>query len=83
MEKFNYPMPRKFCGAKTRHGTRCRQPAMRNGKCRLHGGKSLSGKAHGRYRHGLFTKEAIEQKKTVSALLKAVKELILPIENFG
>jgi hypothetical protein len=28
------------CGAKTRAGCPCRQPAMRNGRCRLHGGKS-------------------------------------------
>ncbi len=28
------------CGAKTRAGRGCRQPAMANGRCRLHGGKS-------------------------------------------
>jgi hypothetical protein len=28
------------CGAKTRAGGACRQPAMKNGRCRLHGGKS-------------------------------------------
>jgi hypothetical protein len=28
------------CGAKTRAGGPCRQPAMPNGRCRLHGGKS-------------------------------------------
>ena len=28
------------CGAKTRVGGCCRQPAMRNGRCRLHGGLS-------------------------------------------
>jgi hypothetical protein len=28
------------CGACTRAGTACRQPAMRNGRCRFHGGKS-------------------------------------------
>ncbi|MBW8056150.1 MAG: hypothetical protein FVQ76_12715 [Nitrospira sp.] len=26
--------------ANTRKGTPCRQPAMKNGRCRLHGGKS-------------------------------------------
>ena len=26
------------CGAKTRRGTKCLAPAMKNGKCRLHGG---------------------------------------------
>ena len=28
------------CGARTRCGGECRQPAMRNGRCRLHGGLS-------------------------------------------
>ncbi len=28
------------CGARTRAGGVCRQPAMPNGRCRLHGGKS-------------------------------------------
>lgn len=28
------------CGARTRQGLACRQPAMRNGRCRFHGGKS-------------------------------------------
>src|SRR5262249_60479075 len=28
------------CGACTRAGAACRQPAMRNGRCRFHGGKS-------------------------------------------
>jgi hypothetical protein len=28
------------CGACTRAGTACRQPAMKNGRCRFHGGKS-------------------------------------------
>jgi hypothetical protein len=28
------------CGAQTRANTSCRAPAMKNGRCRLHGGKS-------------------------------------------
>ena len=32
------------CGAKTRRGTRCRCPAMPNGRCRLHGGLSTGPK---------------------------------------
>jgi hypothetical protein len=28
------------CGAKTRKGSPCMGPAMRNGRCRMHGGKS-------------------------------------------
>ena len=53
------------CGARTRAALQCRQPAMRNGRCRFHGGKStgattetgraaLSAKAT---RHGFHTAE--------------------------
>jgi hypothetical protein len=39
------------CGAKTRAGCACRQPAMTNGRCRLHGGKSTGARtADGRRR---------------------------------
>lgn len=36
------PLPRnnRFCGAKTRSGEKCRNVAMANGRCRLHGGKA-------------------------------------------
>ena len=29
-----------WCGAKTRAGGSCQAPAMRNGRCRIHGGAS-------------------------------------------
>jgi hypothetical protein len=32
------------CGAKTRRGTLCQCPAMKNGRCRLHGGLSTGPK---------------------------------------
>lgn len=76
MERGHYPISRVFCGAKTRAGGCCRQPAMKNGRCRLHGGKSLSGSAHGRYKHGRRTKEAIEQRRQLAALLRECRELI-------
>jgi hypothetical protein len=42
------------CGAHTRAATRCRQPAMRNGRCRFHGGKST----------GPRTAEGLERART-------------------
>lgn len=47
------------CGAKTRRQLPCQAPAMRNGRCRMHGGKSPGapcGERHGKYKHGRFTK---------------------------
>jgi hypothetical protein len=29
------------CGAKTRLNGQCQAPAMKNGRCRMHGGKSV------------------------------------------
>lgn len=76
MESEHYPMPRTDCGAKTRAGGNCRQPAMKNGRCRLHGGKSLSGAAHGRYRHGMRTKEAMDMRREFAELLRETRNLI-------
>ena len=76
MEGGAYPIPRRLCGAKTRTGGRCKQPAMKNGRCRLHGGKSLSGKQHGRYKHGRYTREAIEERRQLNSLLRDVAALL-------
>lgn len=72
----NYPIPRVFCGAKTRQGGQCKQPAMKNGRCRLHGGKSLSGTAHGRYVHGYYTKEAFAMRKKAREKLRLLNSLL-------
>ena len=76
MEGGDYPVPMVFCGAKTRAGGRCKQPAMKNGRCRLHGGKSLSGIQHGRYKHGRYTRKAIEERRQMNSLLREVAALL-------
>jgi hypothetical protein len=54
------------CGAKTRGargGRPCRSPAMANGKCRLHGGKSPGaplGEQHPNFKTGRYTKQTRE-----------------------
>src|SRR5438128_2068606 len=50
------PPPYKTCGAKKRNGEPCQGPAMRNGRCRLHGGKSLGGIASPHFRDGRRSK---------------------------
>ena len=54
-----------FCGAKTRAGTPCKNRAMPNGRCRLHGGKSagapkdnVNAVKFGIYRNRLTDEEA-------------------------
>ena len=57
------------CGARTRSGSRCRSPAMRNGRCRLHGGLS-PGPPRGNsnaLKHGRYTAEAIANRREIAA----------------
>jgi hypothetical protein len=75
-----YPMPRVHCGARTRAGGTCRQPAMKNGRCRLHGGKSKAGREHGRYRTGEHTKEAIAVRRKLRELIRAARDLISNVD---
>ena len=70
------------CGAKNRRGTPCQCPAMRNGRCRLHGGLSTGAKtAEGLERirravtkHGYYTKEARLERMSQRRLLKDIRE---------
>ena len=64
------------CGAKTRSGTPCRSPAMPNGRCRMHGGRStgprtpegLERMRRAKTKHGLYSAET-------RALMRALREL--------
>ena len=58
----------KRCGAKTRSSHPCKSPAMPNGRCRMHGGKSPGaprGAAHGRYKHGRYARETQEKRREI------------------
>ena len=66
------------CGARTRSGHSCRQPAMTNGRCRLHGGKSPGaprGTANGNYRNGQWTREAVTERRRLADLLHNLRRL--------
>lgn len=58
----------KQCNAKTRSGCRCKNPAMPNGKCRLHGGKS-TGPRKGSQNHktpgSIYSKFLTEEENAV------------------
>lgn len=62
------------CGAKTRKGTPCKSPAMKNGRCRLHGGlstgpKTPEGRARcGNWKHGYYSRPAKAQRALVREL---------------
>ena len=54
------------CGAKTRKGTPCLCPAMANGRCKLHGGKTPSGPASVHFKTGHRTKAAEQLSKDLT-----------------
>jgi hypothetical protein len=66
------------CHARTRHGTPCRQPAVTGRKrCRMHGGADGIGGQPGNrnaLKHGLYTAEAIAQRREIAALIRACRD---------
>ena len=81
--KQNNPMPAQFilaarCGAITRRKTLCQQPAMPNGRCRMHGGLS-TGPPKGNQnalKHGRFTESAKAERKAVRELIKQARKML-------
>ena len=68
------------CGAKTRCREACRAPAVRGKRrCRMHGGAPESGAPRGNRnarKHGLFTGDAISERKQIRALLGEARKLL-------
>lgn len=68
------------CGAHNRHGGLCGCPAMRNGRCRLHGGlstgaRTIEGRERSRQavlKHGFFTVEAIQARRSDRAAMRQI-----------
>lgn len=64
----------------------CQAPAVRGWTvCRFHGagGGAPRGKAHGAYKHGLYTTEAIETRRMIRELLRDSRDMLasLPCEG--
>jgi hypothetical protein len=72
------------CGARTRSGDCCRQPAMRNGRCRMHGGLSTGPRtAEGRARcaaarrtHGFYSAEMVALRRAGAAHCRRMDALV-------
>jgi len=70
------------CCAKTRKGGPCQGPAMRNGRCRMHGGAStgprtLEGLERCRcanWKHGKYSASAIEQRRMFRSLFRELSD---------
>ncbi len=77
------------CGAKTRKGTTCRAPAMANGRCRMHGGKStgprtpegLERSRKANFKYGFYSAELLEERKFIRQLLRNSRETLEQVEK--
>jgi hypothetical protein len=72
------------CGARTRRGTPCKGPAMRNGRCRMHGGAStgprtaegLERSRRANWKHGLRSSKAKAEQQGYLRLWRECKALL-------
>jgi len=72
------------CGAKTRKGAPCRAPAMPNGRCRMHGGKStgprtpegLERSRKANWKHGDYSAESRKRRQELRQLLRESKSVL-------
>jgi hypothetical protein len=68
------------CGAHCRTtGQPCRNAAMANGRCRMHGGKSPGaprGPKNPSYRHGLRTLEYKAERQEIREALRLLRDLL-------
>ncbi|MDJ0944571.1 MAG: HGGxSTG domain-containing protein [Kiloniellales bacterium] len=64
------------CGVRTRKKRPCRSPAMSNGRCRMHGGKSPGAPKGNRnaWKHGYWSAAAIEERRAMSTLFRVARE---------
>ena len=77
------------CGAKTRKETACKAPAMKNGRCRMHGGKStgprtkegLERSRRANWKHGFYSREAIDERRMVRDFIKESRGLLIQIKG--
>ena len=78
------------CGARTRAGIACLQPAMRNGRCRLHGGHSTGPRTEeglrrlraARTKHGFWDQESRAFRRSFAELL-AMGRMWLLVAKLG
>ena len=72
------------CGAKTRSGKPCQSPTVHGkGRCRMHGGAPGSGAPRGNknaQKHGLYTREAIAERKSLRSLVQQSRQLLQGIK---
>jgi hypothetical protein len=79
------------CGARTRQHTLCREPAMRNGRCRMHGGMStgprtpagLEHSRQARWKHGARSREIREVLRANRERWRSLMALLGGSQNYA
>lgn len=77
------------CSARTRRGTLCQAPAMRNGRCQFHGGKSTGPRTpegiesirRALTKHGRYTNQATAQRRYARDLLRRCRDTLALLRN--
>ncbi len=78
------------CGAKCkRTGLPCRMPAMANGRCFLHGGKSTGARTEAgmercrkvNVKHGFYSQESMARRREIRRFISESKKLLRQIES--
>ena len=78
-----FPYARQCAATSKRTGNRCRAPAeVGKNVCRFHGARAGAprGERNGQYKHGLCSKESIQARKQLRALLKQVTATVREVE---
>lgn len=83
------PLSAPRCGAKTRRGTPCLSPAMANGRCRMHGGKSTGPRTpeglervrRARLKHGHYSAESIALRRQLRQLLADSRKTLVEFQS--
>ena len=73
----SYALAARCTATSKRTHERCRAPAVRGWAVCYHhgaGGGAPKGERNGAYRHGLYTQEAVEERRLVNELLRRVRE---------
>ena len=81
-------LPKCNATAKTT-GKQCQQPAMKNGKCRFHGGKStgprtpegLRKSQRANWKHGRYSAEAKQDQRMIRRLVRESREMIKRLDE--
>ena len=67
------------CGAKCKQRDGfCVNPAMKNGRCYIHGGKSTGPKP----KHGLYSKATREKRKQALLTIKSISQSVAEFPNY-